>query len=64
MPGFTLQTVPNGHNSGRLFIFTTDSHAQCVEAMGKIAAALEAADVARVLLFSLLLALYMRLARP
>ena len=21
MPGFTIQTVPNGHNSGRLFVF-------------------------------------------
>jgi hypothetical protein len=44
MPGFTLQTVPNGHNSGRLFIFSTDSQEQCAEAMGQIAAAMSASE--------------------
>ena len=48
MPDFTIQTVPNGHNSGRLFIFGADSPALCAEAMGKITAALEAADAAQV----------------
>ena len=44
MPGFTIQTVPNGHNSGRLFIFGADSPALCAEAMGQIAAAIGAAE--------------------
>ena len=46
MPGFTVQTVPNGHNSGRLFVFSTDTPHECVEAMAKIKDALEAMELA------------------
>ena len=33
---FTIQTVPNGHNSGKVFIFATDTVEECAECMSKI----------------------------
>lgn len=33
---FTIQTVPNGHNSGKLFIFATDTKEECTECVSKI----------------------------
>ena len=44
MPGFTIQTVPNGHNSGRLFVFSTDTPHECVEAMAKSQGAIASAE--------------------